>query len=89
MDERIVIVRSHDGEPLKRVVVRAETGLVYVVKPELLPEFYAGATNAVGFPESDVYEFDDGLLHRLRQHWETGLIRKEWSTVKRYRSAAE
>lgn len=88
MDPRQVIVRSYDGEPLKRVAVRAESGLVYVVNPDLLAEFQAGATHAVGFPEADVFEYDDDLFHRLRQHWETGLMRKDWAATRPYRPVA-
>lgn len=89
MDPRQVIVRSHDGEPLKRVAVRADSGLVYVVNPDLLTEFEAGATHAVGFPEADVYEYDEELFRRLRQDWEAGLMRKGWAAIRPHRSAEE
>lgn len=85
---REVIVRSHDGEPLKRVAVRAESGLVYVVNPALLPQFTAGTTHAVGFPAVDVYEFEERLFNRLHEHWETGVVRKDWAAMRRYHSVA-
>jgi hypothetical protein len=87
MQNTTVIVRSFGGNPLLRVAIQAENGLIYVVKPGTESRVESGETSAVGFPETDIFEYENEVFDRLRQEWQAGgtTERATWAALSRPR----
>jgi|GEM_PF-4755936 len=59
MSDEFVVVRSAEGQLLKRVVVKTTEALVYVANPDLLEAVKHGKSHAIGFPRNCVYPIDN------------------------------
>ncbi len=62
MNYEPVIVRDFMGNYLKRVVLGQGKGLVYVANPDHLEAVLEGDSSPIGFPDYDVYVFDEALF---------------------------
>jgi hypothetical protein len=87
MDNQVVIARAFRGEPLKRVVVTAASGAVYVANPDLLDEVNSGNSTPVGFPSYDIYQFDKAIFLDLVRQWtENGDTKSHtWEKLRQFR----
>jgi len=70
MSPPMVMARAYRGEPWRALLVEKTDKVAYLISPHTLSEFEAGECQPVGFPIEDVFEFDAGLYHRLREQWE-------------------
>lgn len=87
MDHTAVIVRAHGGEPLKRAATEIHERLVYISNPAWCTE-----SGDVGFPQQDVFVYDEDVFFALCQQWERdGKTNPEtWARLRRltHQSAA-
>lgn len=67
MDYSAVIARAYGGEPLKRVATEIQGCLVYISNPAWCTE-----SGDVGFPQQDVFVYDEDVFLALCQQWEQG-----------------
>ena len=72
MNSPYAIVRAYGGEPLKRVAVESQRGLIYIVNPALSEAVKSGGSLPVGIQPSDVFEFDPDVFAALRGAWDRG-----------------
>lgn len=79
-----VIARAYGGEPLKRVAVHKFKGLTYISNPLSLHE--SADQSGVGFPEKDVFLFDETAFQTLAEQWESNgkTDPQVWARLKRY-----
>jgi hypothetical protein len=69
----LVIARAFGGEPLRRVAVKCDHGLIYLAHPDFIEAVERGDSHPVGFPERDVYAYDAASFSVLEMEWrETG-----------------
>ena len=92
MPESLVIARGYRGEPLKRVAICAENGLIYVANPDYVYAVKAGDSFPVGFPPEDVFVFEKAAFLALRAAW--GLTQQEpppamWHPLRRFQPNEE
>jgi hypothetical protein len=66
MYSKLVIVRADQEKPLRRMAVGARNGVILVVAEESLGRLESGETVPIGFPFSDVFEFDADVYERIR-----------------------
>jgi len=59
------ITRAFEGEPLARQLVGRERWVGYVVKPSLNDAVNTDPLSGVGFPLSDLFEYDAALMDEL------------------------
>lgn len=79
----IVLVRALDGEPVKLVAVERGYGIVYAANPNSLDRVVAGESWPIGFPEEDVFRYDENAYRQLRDRWQATrrLDRGQWHSV--------
>jgi hypothetical protein len=87
MSGELVIARGYGGQPLKRVAVQAREGLIYIANPAVVGAVNSGDSHPIGFPASDVYNFDETAFNALVMEWEERgeTDRGLWSKLTRYR----
>jgi len=86
MDEPTVIARAHGGEPLRRVAMRMGNGCIYLANPAFLDAVRLGQSSPIGFPESDVFQFDSGTYEKLCAEWESTRVTSQetWRALSRF-----
>lgn len=80
----MAILRAHRDEPLIRHAAKDEDGDVRVRSERSYQEISNGLDNGnwLGWPKSDVYEYNERDFVDLKKLWEGGLgddLRKRWS----------
>lgn len=66
----LCLARAYGDEPLKRVAIAAEGGLIYIVNPSIYDANAGDDGGGVGFPVDCVFAFDEDLFTRLRSAYE-------------------
>jgi hypothetical protein len=58
----------------------------YLANPERIAAVEAGETEPVGFPQEDVFEFDEGVFAALADQWarQRATDPAIWAQLKRY-----
>lgn len=69
MEHDTVLVRALGGKPARLVAVDVGAGLIYAANPASLERVAAGQSWPVGFPEEDVFVFDEKAYESLIQKW--------------------
>ena len=64
-----VIARADRGEPLERIAIEWGTRVVYLANPARIDAVLAGESNPIGFPQEDVFEFDEVVFADLSDQW--------------------
>ena len=70
MEATRVIARAFRGEPLSRVAVHHENGLVYITTPDRIDAVKTGDWSPTGFPEEDIFLYNSDTYKELRAQWE-------------------
>ncbi len=89
MDEIIVIARAHRGQPVKRFALGVGHGHIYLINPAAKDAVERGESSPIGFPEDDVFIFDNQIFSELSEQWErekttdSGL----WGRLERFHSS--
>ncbi len=90
MEHSTVLVRAIGGKPARLVAVDVGSGLIYAANPASLERVAVGESWPVGFPEEDVFEFDEKAYEALSEKWRRlgALSRDDWRAfkLKRYRT---
>lgn len=68
----LVIARAYGGEPLQRVLTGQTETLAYVLHPSVASAVGIKPFSGVGFPASDVFQFDLNLFDSLCGAWQAG-----------------
>jgi hypothetical protein len=88
-----VLVRAWGGEPVKLVAITRGDGMVYAANPASLDRVVAGDSWPVGFPEEDVFQFDEEAYRTLLAKWRRArlLDRGQWHATgaRRYSRSEE
>jgi hypothetical protein len=80
-----VIARAYRGQPLKRVAIKAENGLIYLANPARLDAVKEGQSFPVGFPAEDVFAFNAEVFCALEQAYKDGQSnRAQWAILSRF-----
>jgi hypothetical protein len=89
MTRRTVLARAYGGEPLQRALVELGATVAYLANPTRLAAVEAGESYPVGFPNEDVFDFDEDLYARLRGQWERDgkTDQSLWSQARPFRQA--
>lgn len=80
-----VLARASEGQPLVRLAIEVENRLAYLLNPERIEAMHAGRVDPVGFPCSDIFEFEENLAHELSLAWgnaDTIQLRQLWSKAR-------
>jgi hypothetical protein len=83
-----VLARASGGEPLVRLAIEVENRLAYLLNPARIDAMREGKVDPVGFPCSDVFELDEGLVPELANAWQAGdaqRLRGLWSKARPFR----
>jgi hypothetical protein len=83
---QIVLAKASRGEPLKRMFMGVGERVFYLAHPERIAAVEAGETDPIGFPQEDVFEFEERLYTTLRAEWD-GVGRtsdEQWRSAKRF-----
>lgn len=83
-----VLARASEGEPLVRLAIEVENRLAYLLNPDRIDAMNEGKVDPVGFPCTDVFELDEGLVAQLCQAWNAGdrdALRGLWSRARPFR----
>lgn len=67
----IALVRAYDGEPLRRVVIAAETDVLYVADPRYLDQIKSGRSKPIGFRRVDCFAWDEKAFEALSEAYAT------------------
>jgi len=70
MEEVVVIARAHRGQPVKRFALGARHGHIYLINPSAKAAVERGESSPIGFPEHDVFIFDNQVFSELSEQWE-------------------
>lgn len=69
MNMQPVIARAHRAEPLRRVALSTANGLIYLACEQALAEVEDGALPSIGFPESDVFVWNERVFLEMQAKW--------------------
>jgi hypothetical protein len=67
--ERIVLAMASGGEPLRRMLLEVGERVFYLANPDRIGAVEAGETDPVGFPQEDVFEFNEDIFAALADQW--------------------
>lgn len=83
MIRTLVIARAYGGEPIKRVAMGVGPRVVYLANPDRVAAVESGTSAPVGFPEEDVFQFEENIYRRLTAQWAAhpNLMREAWSAL--------
>jgi hypothetical protein len=65
----IVLVRAACGKPLVRHVILVQEKHIYLSREDLVGKVLLGHENAVAFPKSDIFQYDEEIYTRLHNLW--------------------
>lgn len=68
----LCMARACGDQPLERIAVSAERGLIYVANPSLSDAVKGGEDVGVGFPPDTVFVHEPELLARLQHAFSAG-----------------
>jgi hypothetical protein len=66
---RVVLAKASGGQPLQRMLVEIGERVIYLANPERIAAVEAGDSEPVGYPQEDVFEFDEGVFAALAEQW--------------------
>jgi hypothetical protein len=86
--QQVVVAMAFGGEPLRRMFIEAGERVFYLANPERIAAVEAGETDSIGFPQEDVFEFDEGAFAALAEQWarQRATDPATWSKLRRYSS---
>lgn len=64
-----VVALSFCGEPLARMLIAEDNGLSYIANPARIGAVESGDSDPVGFPNEDIYEYDDESFREAAAFW--------------------
>lgn len=84
--EHVVLVRAFEGQPLKRIVVRATDDILYVANPQGLDRVLAGESKAIGFRRQDCFAWSEQAFERLAKAYaaKSRTDMAEWADVRAF-----
>ena len=86
MSRSIVLVRACGGQPLRRVFIHTEKGLVFVVNPDSITAVEKGDSIPIGFPRRDIFSFSSDIYQTLQAEFvKSGTVLvASWDACKRF-----
>jgi hypothetical protein len=66
---QLVLARASGGKPLERMLMGIGERVFYLANPERIAAVEAGETDPVGYPQEDVFEFDEAVFADLSDQW--------------------
>ena len=81
-----VLVMASGGKPLRRMLMGISDRVFYLANPEITAAVEAGESEPVGFPQEDVFEFDEAIFTALADQWARRRATDPaiWRKLKRY-----
>jgi len=79
-----VIARAYRDKPLDRIVVQADSNLIYLADPQASRAAIDDEKTGVGFPVSSIFKFDAALYDMLLAAWtkgDDGELRHLWDSA--------
>jgi hypothetical protein len=64
-----VLAIASGGKPLKRMLIGVGDRVFYLANPERIAAVEAGETEPIGFPQEDVFQFDEDVFAALADQW--------------------
>jgi hypothetical protein len=88
--EKLVLAMASRGEPLRRMLMGVGERVFYLANPERIAAVAAGETEPVGFPQEDVFEFDERVFADLATQWarQRATDPDTWGKLRRYSAAS-
>ena len=82
----VVLAMASGGEPLRRMLVEVGDRVFYLANPARIAAVETGETDPVGFPQEDVFEFDEGVFAALAEQWarQRATDPATWQKLRRY-----
>jgi hypothetical protein len=83
VDKIAVLARAFKGEPLVRVIIYSQGSMAYLARPESVDAVKSGDSIPIGFPLSDIYQFNTDTYDVLRTEWDQsgGVSRETWERI--------
>jgi hypothetical protein len=83
---QVVLAMASGGEPLRRMLIDVGERVFYLANPERIAAVEAGRSEPVGFPQEDVFEFDEEVFAALAEQWarQRATDPATWTKLKRY-----
>jgi hypothetical protein len=84
--KQVVLAMASGGRPLRRMLVEIGDRVFYLANPERIGAVEAGETDPVGFPQEDVFEFDEDVFAALADQWarQRATDPATWAQLRRY-----
>jgi hypothetical protein len=82
----VVLAMASGGMPVKRILMGIGDRVFYLANPERIAAVEAGETDPIGYPQEDVFEFDEGVFATLAEQWarQRATDPAIWRKLKRY-----
>jgi hypothetical protein len=81
----LVLAMASGGKPIKRIMMGIGERVFYLANPDLITAVEAGESDPVGFPQEDVFEFDEEFA-ALADQWarQRATDPATWRKLRRY-----
>jgi hypothetical protein len=85
----LVLAMASGGKPVKRILMGIGDRVFYLANPDRIASVEAGETDPVGFPQEDVFEFDEVVFADLCDQWARHRATEPatWQRLKSYSAA--
>jgi hypothetical protein len=82
----VVLAMASGGKPLKRIFIENGERVFYLANPERIAALTAGKSDPVGYPQEDVFEFDEDVFAALADQWarQRATDPATWAKLRRY-----
>jgi hypothetical protein len=85
----LVVAMASGGKPIKRILMGIGERVFYLANPDRIASVQAGETDPVGFPQEDVFDFDEAVFADLSEQWARKRATEPatWHRLKSYSAA--